>query len=191
MKPWEEHPNIWKTESAWLSYVRGGIRRGLWEKYPPKLAFLNSRVQLKENTNPRSMKRFPLVKMWQCEQCEEWFKSNMVECDHRSGHNSFKSIDELVSYVKAMLLDCSFSDYAVLCKPCHKIKSYSDAQGISLEEARLEKAVIEICKLKASEQDKWLAERNISCAKNKDSRRNAIRECLKEEMKDAQNSNRS
>lgn len=179
MKPWEIHPEVWKTESAWLSYVRGGIRRGLWKNYPPKLEFLKANVELKENTNPKSKKRFPLVKMWQCEQCEEWFTSKDIQVDHRSGHNSLRSVDEISSYIEALLLDCSFDDYAILCTPCHKIKSNADAKGLTFEESRIDKLVIQICKDKQDVQ--WLKDKGVVPASNQSKRKEQIREVLQNE----------
>ena len=179
MKPWEIYPEIWKTESAWLAYVRGGIRRGLWKNYPPKLEFLKAKVELRDNLNPRSMKRFPKVKMWKCEQCEEWFTSKDIQCDHRAGHNSLRSVDEIGSYTEALLLDCSFDAYAILCTGCHKIKSNADAKGLSFEESRIDKLVIEIIKSKKDKE--WLEERNIKPASNQKARRAQILEILKNE----------
>lgn len=160
-KPWEQWPELWKSEAAWLSYVRGGIRRGLWNKYPPKLEFLKSRVVLKENTNPRSMKRYPLVKRWQCEECKGWFDDKLIQVDHRRGHNSLRSVDEIGSYVEAILRECTFEDYAILCKHCHEIKSYSDAHNISFEDAKLTKQIIQMEKDKTLK--KFLDDHGVTC----------------------------
>ena len=32
--PWEAYPQIWKSEAAFMSWLRGGIRGGLWNKHP-------------------------------------------------------------------------------------------------------------------------------------------------------------
>lgn len=175
--PWELYPEIWKTQSAWLSYVRGGIRKGLWQHYPPKLEFLKDRGELRENTNPRSKKRFPLVKMWQCEQCNEWYSSKDIQVDHRVGHNSLRSIDEIGSYVEAMLFDCSFEDYAIMCVNCHKIKSYAEANDISFEEAFIEKKVIEICKSKKDKE--FIKENGLTPESNANKRREQVRGILR------------
>ena len=40
-QPWEEFPDIWKTKAAFFAWLRGGLRRAVWEKYPPKIKFKN------------------------------------------------------------------------------------------------------------------------------------------------------
>ncbi|MNQ24615.1 hypothetical protein D3C85_378140 [compost metagenome] len=186
-KPWETHPDLWKTEAAWLSYVRGGIRRGLWKNYGPKLKFLKSRAKLVDNPNPKSQKRFPKVKMWQCEQCGEWFTSKDVNVDHRTGNNSLRCVEDIGSFVEAMLLDCSFDDYAILCVECHKIKSHSDSKGISFEEAEVDKIALSLCKKKLDIA--WLKAHNITPASSAPKRRAQIREILMEELKNGNSSN--
>lgn len=183
-KPWEIWPNLWKTESAWLSYVRGGIRKGLWKNYPPKLEFLKLKAEMRDNLNPRSMKRFPKVKMWQCEQCEEWFTSKDIQVDHRRGHNSLRSVDEIGGFVEAMLLDCATEDYAIMCTPCHKVKSNAEAKGISFEESLIDKQVIEIMKSKKDKE--FLKQHGVTPASNAPSRREQLRGVLiKEKENDA------
>lgn len=177
--PWEQWPQLWKSESAWLSYVRGGIRKGLWNRYGPKLEFLKSRLELRDNPNPKSKKRFPKVKMGQCEECLEWFSQKDLEVDHCKGHNSMRSAEEIGGFVQALLWECSLNDYALLCKPCHKNKSYAEAQGISLERARAEKTAIRLQKEKQDVQ--WLKENGIIPASNSAKRRVQIVEKLMEE----------
>lgn len=174
--PWEQWPQLWKSESAWLSYVRGGVRKGLWNRYGPKLEFLKSRLEMRDNPNPRSQKRFPKVKMGQCEECLEWFSQKDLEVDHCKGHNSMRSAEEIGSFVQALLWECSLNDYALLCKPCHKNKSYAEAQGISIGEARVIKFAIELCKKKLDKD--WLVSEGIVPASNEKARRAQIIEKL-------------
>ena len=175
--PWEQWPEIWKTEAAWLSYVRGGVRRGLWNRYGPKLEFLKSRLEYRENPNPRSQKRFPKIKMGQCEECKGWFSRKDLEVDHIAGHNSLKTPEEIGSFIQALLWECSLEDYSLLCKPCHKNKSYAQAQGISIEEARLVKQVIAMEKDKSLKQ--WLEDHGVKCKASE--RREKALEILKKE----------
>lgn len=178
-KPWEQWPELWKSEAAWLSYVRGGVRRGLWNRYGPKLEFLNSRLEYRDNPNPRSKKRFPKIKMGQCEECKGWFSQKDLEVDHVAGHNSLKSPEEIGSFVQALLWECSPEDYSLLCKPCHKNKSYAEAQGISIEEARLIKQVIAMENDKSLKQ--WLEDHGVKCKATE--RREKALEILKGEDK--------
>ena len=38
-KLWELYPNIWKSESAFMSWLRGGIRR-MWSHHPVRIEFM-------------------------------------------------------------------------------------------------------------------------------------------------------
>ena len=159
--PWEQWPQLWKSESAWLSYVRGGVRKGLWNRYGPKLEFLKSRLEMRDNPNPRSQKRFPKVKMGQCEECNKWFSQKDLEVDHIAGHNSLRTPEEIGTFIQALLWECSLEDYALLCKPCHKNKSYAEAQGISIEDAKLTKEIIQMEKDKTLK--KFLDDHGVTC----------------------------
>lgn len=177
--PWQEHPDLWKSESAWLSFVRGGIRRGLWKNYGPKLKFLKSRAVMRDNANPRSQKRFPKVKMWQCEQCLEWFTSKDINVDHRKGNNSLRRVEDIGGFVEAMLLECSFDDYAILCSTCHKIKSHSESKGVSFEDAMIDKIALDIVNKKMDTE--WLKSKGVKPGSNSSKRRLQIIEILKQE----------
>ena len=52
----KEYSHIWKTESAFMSWLRGGVRGGLWNKHPVKLEFIKkNRIQI-PNPNPKGKK---------------------------------------------------------------------------------------------------------------------------------------
>ena len=31
-EPWEAYPDVWPTKASFFSWLRGGLRRALWEK---------------------------------------------------------------------------------------------------------------------------------------------------------------
>lgn len=145
LEMWKLYPEFWKTESAFLSFIRGGIRRHLWSKNPVKLQFMKeSRVQI-PNDNVRSMKRFPTVSGGRCEMCEGLFKEKDMEVDHRTGEHSLRQISDVQSFVEGIVF-VRKEDLAYLCKPCHGIKTYAERYGVSIEEARVEKKVILLVK---------------------------------------------
>lgn len=176
-KPWEEYPEIWSTQAKFMSWVRGGIRLGLWKKHPVKLEFLKESIVLMVNTNPRSMKRFPKVNAVTCALCKELVKASEAEVDHIHGNHSLKSLDDLRKFTESMII-VKKSDLQIACKPCHKIKSYSEREGISFGHAKAIKQAIEICKTK---QDKlFLIERGLKPATSAAGRRTQIENILKE-----------
>lgn len=166
-KPQEKHV---------LSVVRSAIRQA-WMKSDVKLAYLymNTIPDMDDSTRTKW-----LVK---CEMCGELFKLSDVEIDHKWGNHSFTKLEDFEGYFNNILM-VNFDGLAILCKPDHALKTLSESLGITIDQARIEKQVIALCKLKASDQDKWLADKGVVVAKNKDARRNAIREVLMKEKDD-------
>jgi hypothetical protein len=154
-KPWEEYPEIWKTKAAFYSFIRGGLRRGIWEKHPVKLQFIREKRErvplgVKKESNPSG-------EVWggQCGLCLELFKQSHLQVDHLKQVGSLNSLEDVLAFV-ANLSFISGEGLMLVCKPCHKIKSYAERMGISFEEARIEKIVIEFKKLNSKEQMKVL-----------------------------------
>lgn len=176
-KPWIEYPEIWATQAAFMTWVRGGVRLGLWKQHPVKLEFLKASTTMIENTNRRSMKRFPMVKAVTCALCGEVVRASDAEVDHIHGNHSLRSMEDLRSFIESMIL-VRMEDLQIACKVCHRIKSYSEKQGISFEHARAIKQAIEICKNKQDKQ--FLIERGIKPGSSAAKRRTQVEDVLKE-----------
>lgn len=182
-EPWKEFPYIWSTKSKFMSWVRGGIRGGLWKKHPVKLQYMESKTFKIENTNPRSMKAHPLVKASQCEICgvvEKLVvnKKNYFEVDHINGNSSLRSMDDVRSFIDSMIM-VTFDDLQIVCKECHAVKTLAERKGVSFEEAFLEKQVIAVCKGSTSSVKAFLIERGMEPAGNAEQRKKQVREALK------------
>lgn len=172
-----ENGDIWKSESQYLTWLRGGIRR-IWQKHPVKLKFLSNSCTVVENRNPRSMKRFPQVKRYECSLCKGIFEQNLVEIDHiHGGRNSLKEIGDISDFVfKILFVDSS--DLRVVCKECHKIQSYKEKQGIkSFKKAKIEKEIIALGKNDIKIFNRFNVERPSNAKK----RREKLREILYKE----------
>lgn len=177
MNMWEKHPDIWNTESKFLGWVRGGIRRALWEKHPVKLRFIyKNRIRI-DNPNPKGK----LKEVWGgiCSFCNEAFPQNALQVDHKEGGHSLRHIEDLQTFVEGIVL-VEEDDLQFACKPCHAIKSYAERCGISMEEARARKDVISISKLPAKDVLTWLQQKGYSGPKpsNAKARRSAIEHVL-------------
>ena len=145
IKPWELDETPWRTEAAYCSYLRGGLRKALWNRSPIKLSFLRSKrykLPLGRCTkkNPKGM-----VFVLDCEECKETLRQAELEVDHRGVVNSLKTLEDLKTFIEGLVL-VSFEDLRILCKACHKIHSYADRLGISFEEAALRKRIISLRK---------------------------------------------
>ena len=171
-EPWTEYPDVWKTEAAFFSWLRGALRRAVWEKYPPKLIFKN------ENCHPPPDGYTGRAKSGNyCALSDDWEGKSKLEVDHIIGNAQFKSWDDLLPFVEHL---CARGkkrgqEFQLVTKEAHKIKSYAERQGIPYEEAVIAKEVISICK---GDDKQWLTERGVVPASNLEKRKVQIREVL-------------
>lgn len=145
-KLWEIYPHIWASESAYMSWLRGGIRRYLWSKNPIKLEFIKqNRIKI-PNPNPKGK----VKEVWGgvCALTGGTYPIGDMEVDHKEGNHSLKTLDDLLPFIKGIVM-ITLDDLQLVSKEAHKIKSYAEKHGISFDEARVEKEVIEIIKQKA------------------------------------------
>lgn len=142
-QPWISFPTIWPTEARFITWVRGVLRKG-WSNHPVKLEYLNKARKRIVNTNPKSKKGHPTVWGWVCEQCHQ--EVPKVEVDHAGDvQGKFTCMDEIQGYAEHLYL-VDFDSLQCVCLPCHKIRSYAQKQGLSFDEAAIEKEVIVIMK---------------------------------------------
>lgn len=169
-EPWEEYPDIWKTKAAFFAWLRGGLRRAIWEKYPPKIQFKNGHC-----TAPPVGYQGKAKSGTECALTGEWTAKSYLEVDHIQGHVSLKGWNDVTDFIQHL---CTNSDNMQLVgKEAHKTKSYAERQGITFEEATLEKKVIQIIKNKKDKQ--FFIDRNIEVPSNAAQRRASILKILK------------
>ena len=164
-----EMSHVWKTESAYMSWLRGGIRRYLWSKNPVKLEFIKqNRVKI-PNPNPKGK----VKEVWGgvCALTGNTYPIGDMEVDHKEGNHSLKTLDDLVPFVKGIVM-ITLDDLQLVSKEAHKIKSYAEKQGISFEEAKIEKEVIEIIKQKKDKE--YCIEHNLVVESTQALRRKTI-----------------
>ena len=138
------YPEFWKTKSAYMSFIRSGIRGSLWNKNKVKLLKIKqNRVQIK-NPNPRGKK--PTVWGGSCEICNNLFAEKELQVDHiRDSGSSLKCFDDLPKFIEDMIL-VTEDDLRILCINCHSIVSHSQKRGIPFDQAKIEKYVISLDK---------------------------------------------
>ena len=169
-----EMSHVWKTESSFMSWLRGGIRR-IWSKHPVKLEFIKqNRVKI---PNPKPNARVKEVWGGKCALTGEYFVLNELECDHKEGNVSLKSVDDIQTFVEGILI-VTLEDLQLVSKEAHKIKSYAEKQGISFDEAKAEKTAIELIKKGVDKQ--FLIDHNIEVGSTQVFRRKQIVEILLE-----------
>lgn len=133
--------NIFKTESEFFTWVRSGLRTGLWMKHPVKMEMLMSARRKIKNPRPNPRKGAELVWGYDCSCCGGEFVRANVEVDHKSGELKLTSIDDLVTFFKRLAL-VTPSDLQILCKECHGIKTYAERYGVSEIRAKAIKMAI-------------------------------------------------
>lgn len=157
--PWELYPDIWKTQAAFMSWCRGGIRRSLWNKSPIKINFIKKhRIRI---PNPKKTKRSP-AEVWgaKCALCSKLFVLKDIQVDHKVGNHSLTEISDIQSFIESIVM-VEEQDLQLICKGCHKIKTHSERMGINFEDAEREKKIIAYMKLKVDKQIEILTEHNL------------------------------
>src|SRR5690606_9424843 len=165
-EPWEVAPEVWPTKSAFFTFLRGNLRRAVWERWPLKIRFKNS-ICGKPPADYKGKAKSGAY----CALSGEWVGKSAGEIDHVQGNVSLKDWDDVLPFIQHL---CATEDnMQFVSKEAHKIKSYAERKGISFQEAKAEKEAIAICKKK---QDKiWLEDHGIVPATNQIRRREQIK----------------
>lgn len=171
MNPWEDPNSIWKTKSAYFSWLRGAMRR-IWADYPLRKEWKKKSLRPVTAQEKRDKVYHPSTKnVGQCVYCKEWMAGSKLECDHKvssDGCRDYETAEKFLWYCGAVT-----SDMMVLaCKSCHKIKTESERRGISFAEAAAVKQAIAI--QKDLDDKQWLRENGIEPASNAKARRQQI-----------------
>ena len=167
----EKYPDLFPTESSFWTYLRGSLRRGLWEKSAMKIKFKQSTA-----TPPPNDYKGRGKKGHYCALTGVWVPISKSQVDHVNGNVPLSKEDDIVPFIIHLL--ATDDELQVVEKEAHKVKSYAERRGISFEEALIEKKVIAICKSKRDKE--WLTENGITPASNQAKRKAQIKEVLNE-----------
>lgn len=168
----DHHRDIWPTNAAFLTWLRGAMRKAIWQYHPVKLKYKKSCVQPPPPEYAGRAKG--LIK---CALTGEWIGQSMAEVDHVVGNASLKGTDDLLPYLLHLALP---QELQCVSKEAHKVKSYAERMGISFEDALIEKQAITLTK---SGGEKWLTSRGLSVPMKKDLRKVLMFELKKERAK--------
>lgn len=162
---WEEYPEIWPTKASFFSWLRGALRRAVWEKYPIKMRFKNNACSPPPKGYVGKAKSGA-----NCALSNEWVAKSYLEVDHILGNASLRDWSDVLPFIQHL---CAREDnLQLVSKEAHKIKSYAEKQGISFKEASAEKQAIKIIKDKKDLQ--WLSDCGIVPASSQAKRREQI-----------------
>ncbi len=123
------------TESAFLAWVRSALRSKSL-RWPPR----NEAIQRARRAYKGPNKR----QLWEheCAICKQWFNAKQICVDHYpKPAGSILSVSDISEFVNNLY--CEVSNLRVLCVPCHEVHTLAEKNGITFEEAQVEKAIIE------------------------------------------------
>lgn len=178
-----ENSDVWKTSPEFFSWVRGGIRKGLWNRHPVKIKLLNKlRIKI-DNPNPKG--RVKQVFGAQCNLCKGYFAMKDIQVDHKDGGDySLKTIDDVDLFFRNIIL-VTEDDLQLLCKECNSTCTYAKRNNISIEESFIIKYVIKMIKEKTI--NNFFKDRNLPIPKNLELKRSQAIEILTKENKESKN----
>lgn len=146
MNPWEDEHGIWKTQSAFFSWIRGSLRRA-WTKYPVSKNFKNSQCR----PAPKGGRAKWVA---DCAKCGKQFNKSSLQVDHIVPAGSIRSWEDVGAFVQRLFT--TSENMRLLCKPCHEMVTNQERWGLSEEEAIKRKEMVEFFKLSVSKQKEIL-----------------------------------
>ena len=185
--------NIGLSEKEVLNWLRTSIRQS-WANSPMKRKLEEESKVLVENSNPKSCKRFPKVWKRRCMICNKEFSIIDTELDHIRGENKLTSYKDASNFIKSIWFPkksetqwLCIDKYKIVNKKkvldsfgCHGIKTLSERQKISFQEAGINKIAIKI--IKDNQDKQFFIDRNLDIPSNTDKRRKLIVEILLNDM---------
>lgn len=162
---WELYPHIWPTKSSFFVWLRGSLRRAVWNTYPVKLEVLKASSSSPPDGYSGRTKKFS-----KCALTGEIVPRRNCQVDHITGNVSLQDWDDVLPFIRHL---CATKDnLQVISKEAHKIKSYSEREKISFEEAAVIKKAIALISDKKDKE--WLTKRGIKPAPSAKNRRQQI-----------------
>jgi len=152
VEPWNRDDVPWKNEPQFWNYVRGNLRKALWNRSPIKIALKKAAAK----PAPATSRAKTIIK---CEFCMEWFPASKIEVDHIEPCGKLNSWDSLQPFITKMIrLE---KGGRMLCKPCHKIQTYAERHNMTFNTAKYTKEAINITKKPAKEVIEWMKKESI------------------------------
>lgn len=126
------------TESQYLAWIRSALRSKSL-RWPPRAEAL--RLARRPYNGPNKMQKWE----FKCDICRQWHKAKDVIVDHWPiSAGSILHTDDIGPF--ANNLYCEVDNLRVLDRACHDVHTLASEQGISFEEAAIQKRVIAVMK---------------------------------------------
>ena len=171
-EPWVWYPDIWPTKSKFFTWLRGSLRNAVWNKSPIKITFKNKACSKPPDEYTGKAKSGAY-----CALSGDWDGKSALQVDHIIGNVSMNCEDEILEFLKHLIPPPN--SLQLVTKEAHKVKSYAEKQGITFEEAWIQKQAIQI--LNEKKDKSFLESKGIVPASNATKRREQIIAVLKGE----------
>ena len=165
----------WKNSVAFFTYLRGCLRKA-WSSSPIKHNLIKKKRKQIPNPNPNGKKS--TVFGFTCELCSGTFVLKDGQVDHKTPAGSLQRTEDIQGFVERLLY-VTEEDLRLICRGCNSALAYADKQGITFEQALIEKSIIKLMKEKSDRQ--WLEERGIVPQSTQAKRREQIKQKMTEE----------
>lgn len=160
VNPWEqpELKKVWKNKSAFYNWLRGNIRRSVWNRHPTKVEYVKSKRFLIPNPRKKGKRE-----IWgcKCEICNKVYPQKGVQVDHIEGAGSLNEAEDIQGFMERLAI-VDFSGVQILCKECHSYKTHAERSGVSFEESRREAPLRKFLALPAAKQKLFLTKNGVS-----------------------------
>jgi len=179
--------HVFPTKAKFMSFVRSGVRQGIWNKHPLKMELLKSRRRRIKNPRPNPRKGAETVWGFECNICKGEFTQANCEVDHIKGEASLRDIDDIVKFFKDIIL-VTPSDLQIVCKHCHGIKTYAERYNVSME--RSEAIKMAIATLKTDDWKKELKRLGVTKMPTKTAARGILENLYEQEITEVKSAKR-
>ena len=115
------HNNNTLTESQYFGKLRGALRQAFRWWRPMQLA-------LDAASRPSKSKNKRIKKEYRCAECKNYFQRKLVEIHHIVPCGRLACYDDIVPFIKRLTAE-NVTDYAILCKECHKKVTLLDKEN--------------------------------------------------------------
>ena len=169
--PWLWYPELWPTKSKFYTWLRGSLRKAVWNTSPIKITFKNKACSAPPEGYTGRAKSGQY-----CALSGEWDGKSALQVDHIVGNVSLNDEEDILEFIKHLIPPPN--SLQLVTKDAHKVKSYAEKQGISYEEAFAIKSAIEI--IKAKKDVEFLKSKGIIPSSNAKLRREQLIKYFKE-----------
>lgn len=161
-------------EKKFFTWLRSGLRN-MSRRFPSIYEALADAKEPYVGENPRQ--RFA----YRCAACDGLFAAKGVAVDHRIDCGSLASWQDVQGFIQRLF--CTKEGLDILCHTCHDAKTYSAKHNVSLEEAKVAKAVLAFLKDNTTKKVvAYLNQMDYNDTSNLDKRRKALTEIYTKEL---------